>query len=123
MGKSVYIISLLVMILLNLISCESTACCIQPQIELQGRFTHQILDCDNQENPEINCIEWLEFLNSSEVDILYGGGDIVYRFTYSQGQDFISMEGPPTSSFKPIFIIRDSATLVREDNGDIWRKE
>lgn len=91
--------------------------------ELMGRFEHEIPDCDNSGNAEINCTEWLEFINDSEVDILYGGTDIVQRFTYTQGADFISLEGPATSSFMPIFLIRDQSTLERKDNGDVWKKK
>lgn len=117
--------SILLLLLFFSFSCskDEEDCCIKPNIELSGRFEHAIPDCDNQENPEANCTEWLEFINESEVDILYGGSDIVQRFTYSQGDDFVSLEGPSTSSFMPIFIIRDQSTLERQDNGDIWRKE
>lgn len=104
-------------------SCNRTECCVQPNIDLLGKFTHLIPNCNNNANAEINCTEWLEFVNDTEVDILYGGADIVQRFTYIQGIDFISLEGPPTSSFKPIFIIKNPSTLERKDNGDIWQKE
>lgn len=123
MRKLINMFLILVMTLLPSVSCERTECCVQPKFELEGRFTHEIPDCDNQGNPEMNCTEWLEIINSSEVDILYGGGDIVQRFTYTRGADFISLEGPLTSSFRPTFIIKDSSTLERSDNGDIWQKK
>ena len=104
------------------VRCERTECCVQPKIELQGRFMQEIPNCENEGNPEINCTEWLEFVNTSEVDILYGGGDTVQRFTYTQGADSISLQGPSTSSFRPTFSIRDASTLERNDNGDIWKK-
>ena len=96
---------------------------MNPHLELSGRYEHEIPDCDNYENSEINCTEWLEFINDSEVNLLYGGTDIIQRYTCSQGVDFVSLEGPATSSFKPVFLIRDESTLERKDNGDIWKKK
>lgn len=107
---------------LVLLSCEEKDCCVNP-LWLSGRFVHEIPECDNSGNPEVNCTEWLEFVNASEVDILYGGIDIVQRFTYTQDEDSISLEGPATSSFKPVFLILDPSTLERKDNGDIWKKK
>ena len=104
-------------------SCEEKDCCVNSQLEISGRFEHELLDCDNLDNPEINCTEWLQFINDSEVDVLYGGTDIIQRFTYTRGADFISLEGPATSSFRPVFIVRDQSTLERKDNGDIWSKK
>jgi hypothetical protein len=104
-------------------SCNRTECREQPKIELQGKFSHLIPECNNDTNAEINCIEWLEFVNDTEVDILYGGIDIVQRFRYNQEDSNLSLEGPPTSSFRPIFAIKDPSTLERKDNGDIWAKE
>ncbi len=113
----------LIVLWVILISCERTECCINPQIILEGKFAHQIPDCENTNNPEINCIEWLEFVNESEVDILYGGRDIVQRFTYTHGSDVITLQGPLTSSFRPVFTIKNHTTLERMDNGDLWLKE
>ncbi len=104
--------------------CERTECCVNPTIELQGRFTHELPNCDNPASPEINCIEWLEFINGNEVDITYEGGDIIYKFDYViKDTNILSLEGPPTSSFKGRFQIMDSKTLVRSDTEDIWKKE
>lgn len=110
-------------IILISISCERNDCCVQPKIELSGVFEHQIPDCDIDKDNIINCVEWLEFRNDTEVDLLYGGGDIVHRFTYTQGADFVSLEGPSASSFKPTFIIKSASELERTDNGDIWKKK
>ena len=87
------------------------------------RYIHEIMNCDNTGNPEMNCTEWLEFINGSEMDIIYGGTDIIQRFTYRLQSNSLSIEGPSTSSFRVDFLIRDSNTLERKDNGDIWSKQ
>ncbi len=120
MKKGFYLLVVAVIVF----SCDRNECCVNPSIELQGRFTHALPICDNVDNPEVNCIEWLEFINGSEVDITYGGGDIIRRFDYIiKDSNILYLEGPPTSSFKGIFTIMDSKTLVRLDTEDIWKKE
>lgn len=114
---------ILALIWVLLISCERTECCVNPKMTLEGKYAHAISDCDNTNNPEMNCIEWLEFVNKSEVNILYGGISVIQRFTYTQEMDYISLEGPLTSSFRPIFIIKNDRTLERMDNGDLWIKD
>lgn len=116
-------IKLLLVSVCFLFSCEEKDCCVNPQLELSGRFEHEIPDCDNSDNLEVNCTEWLEFVNASEVDMLFGGNDIIQRFTYTQEMDLITFQGPATSSFMPVFLIRDPSTLERKDNGDIWKKK
>lgn len=103
-------------------SCEKKACCANLEIELLGRFAHQMPDCNNSDESEINCTEWLEFVNDTKVDILYGGGDIVYRFGYERKENMLHLEGESTSSFRVSFEIVDAETLVRTDTNDIWKK-
>jgi len=104
------------------ISCEKTGCCSTSH-ELSGRYIHEIPNCDSTANPEINCTEFIEFIDDSEVDLLYGGGDIVYRFSYIHKGNILDLEGPLSSSFKVSFEIKDNKTLIRLDNGDVWRKK
>lgn len=113
---------LLVFTFFIVVSCEEKDCCVNPEIELQGKFSHEIPNCDNSDNPEINCTEWLEFVDAKEVDISYGGGDIVYRFTYVREGNILSLEGEATSSFRVSFEVVDSRTLSRTDTNDIWKK-
>lgn len=105
------------------LSCEQKDCCVFPEIELQGKFVHEIPACDNGSDLEINCTEWLNFVNGSEVDLVYGGGDIVHRFNYRRKADELYLEGKPTSSFKVSFTIVDAETLVRTDTDDMWKKD
>lgn len=69
---------LLVSVIAVFAQCERTECCANPNLELQGRFNHIIPNCDNSGNTEINCTEWLEFVNDKQVNVVYGGGDIIY---------------------------------------------
>ncbi|MBM1104790.1 hypothetical protein JQC67_01445 [Aurantibacter crassamenti] len=110
-------------LIFSIVGCSDTKdCCVMPDIKLSGRFNHEIPECDNSANPEENCIEWLEFVSNSEVDILYGGGDIIERYNFTQGEGHVKLEGSETSSFKLIFLIKSATLLERIDNGDIWIK-
>lgn len=106
-----------------LFSCDREACCADGRLILSGRFEHEIPNCDNSENAEVNCVEWLEFISDSKVDLLYGGSDVARRFSYTQETELLILQGPATSSFMPTFIIKDQSTLERRDNGDIWKKK
>lgn len=110
----------LIFSVLVVLSCENDDTSRLP--EINGRYTHDIPDCDNTANPEINCTEFMELINDSEVDLLYGGGDIVHRFSYTRKGNILDLQGPMTSSFKVSFTIKDSRTLIRVDNGDVWVK-
>ena len=105
-----------------LVSCEEKECCVSPEIELWGKFSHEITNCDNSSNSEVNCMGWFEFLDAKEVNIVYGGSDIVHRFEYEQKENILHLEGPPSSSFKPSFEITDANTLIRLDNQEVWKK-
>lgn len=114
--KLVFIFSALV-----LLSCANDDASKLP--EVNGRYTHEIPNCDNTTNPEINCTEFMEFINGSQVDLLYGGGDVAYRFSYNIIEGIVTLEGEPTSSFKVSFEILDANTLIRTDTKDVWKKE
>jgi hypothetical protein len=96
---------------------------INKSFEINGRFTHQISDCDNGGNPEINCIGVIEFLNDTAVDVLIGGGDIVFRTKYQLNENKIELEQMEGLNFDITFNIQNETTLNRiEDNG-VWEKE
>lgn len=122
MGRYIFSVGSVIFLLL-FISCNRPDSSVLLEDGLQGKFTHLIPDCGIEGNSEIDCTEWLQFVNDSEVDLQYDGIDIVQRFRYTQEDGNLFLEGPPTSSFRPIFIIKDPSTLERKDNGDIWAKE
>ncbi len=118
MKKSTFLLGLLTLY----VSCERTECCLPPSPEILGLYVHDIPNCDNMNNLEINCTEFVKFVTESEVDLLYGGADIVHRFSYTRKGNILDLQGPLTSSFKVSFRIKDSRTLIRIDNGDVWIK-
>lgn len=93
-----------------------------PSFEIKGRFEHTISNCDNSNNPEINCVEFVEFIDNSTADVLIGGGDIVFRTKYHLNKSKIEFEKGAGLNFDISFKIQDGSTLNRiEDNG-VWLK-
>ncbi|MGI9551251.1 MAG: hypothetical protein ACR2MT_08635 [Aurantibacter sp.] len=119
MGKIFYYLSILTLF----VSCSDNDDAIN--IQIGNRFTHELPDCDNSGNAEINCTEFLEIRTNGEADLLYGGGDIIRRFKYRIDGNTLYLEQEPTSSFAlPFtFMILGNENLERSDNGDIWIKE
>ncbi|MRI01862.1 hypothetical protein GH721_15070 [Kriegella sp. EG-1] len=112
------------LLLFSSIGCSDTKeCCAMPVIELTGRYNHEISDCNNFQNSEVNCVEWIEFINDTQVNLLYGGSDVVDRFNFTQNADYVTVEGSEMSSFKLVFVIKGLTQLERLDNGEIWEKE
>lgn len=90
--------------------------------DINGEFTHEITDCDNTENPEINCIEFIQFLDNSNISVLIGGTDIVIITSYQITNNTIQLEKTDGLNFDISFLIKDETTLVRVQNDDIWNK-
>ncbi|MFK5890145.1 MAG: hypothetical protein QM486_05385 [Flavobacteriaceae bacterium] len=108
--------------LLLSISCSNNDDISNETFKLDGRFTHRIPDCDNNGSPEINCIEFIEFIDNSKADVLIGAGDIVYRTSYDLNENKIELKKGEGLNFDISFIIQNESTLNRiEDNG-IWLK-
>ena len=87
---------------------------------IQGRCIQEIPDCDNGGNPEINCTEYLDFIDRSTVDFLIGGGDIIYRTSYEQNEDAIELE---PINFPISFLVQNDSTLIRVEDNEVWHKE
>ena len=92
-------------------------------IEINGEFTHKIKGCDNGGNFEINCVEFIDFINDSTVAVLIGGGDIVYRTNYQIFDNKIFFEQTGGLNFDISFTIIDETTLIRIEDGEVWKKE
>ena len=90
------------------------------EIEIDGTFTHQISDCDNSTNPEINyCTEYLWFNDDSTANIMFGGSDYGQKFSYNQNGDIIEfiIEVEPFS-----FKIESESVLIRIEDNEVWNK-
>lgn len=113
---------ILILVLIGfLISCSNKGE-IKESFEINGRFTHLITGCNNGENPEINCIEFIEFMDNSTADVLIGGGDIVFRTNYTKNNDKIDLGQMDGLNFKISFYVQNETTLNRIEDGGIWRK-
>lgn len=91
---------------------------------VSGKYIHVLENCDSN-NPEENCLEFIEFSGADQADILVGGDDIVHKFSYEIMGNILTVEEPLTSSFilNFDFKIVDYKTLKRTDNGDLWKKK
>tara|TARA_Y100001954_G_C15662070_1_gene528257 strand:+ start:151 stop:795 length:645 start_codon:yes stop_codon:yes gene_type:complete len=90
--------------------------------EIKGKFRHTISGCNNTNNPEINCVEFIHFYNETKADILIGGSDIVNLANYEVIDDRIDIEITDGLKINISFIIQDEMTLRRIESDDIWNK-
>lgn len=94
------------------------------QVNLAGAtFTHDIPNCDNEGNYEINCTEFVKFIDKSRADVLVGGSDIISRLSYELSEEKIILDQGDGIDFDISFKVQDEQTIVRMEDGSIWRKE
>jgi hypothetical protein len=117
--KSKYLILLVTLVC---ISCSNTDDDLSNSNVFEGRYTHEISNCDNSGNPEINCIEFIEFIDESKVDVLIGGGDMVIRTNYLLDKKTIKLEKVLELNFDVSFNIQDEETLIRIEDNELWLK-
>lgn len=86
-------------------------------------FVHKLENCSSTDNPEINCTEFIEFLNKDEVSLLIGGGDIVLKTACIISGNAISLAQNGGLTFPLSFLVQNDKTIKRVDNGDVWVKE
>tara|TARA_B110000902_G_scaffold10489_1_gene12696 strand:- start:854 stop:1201 length:348 start_codon:yes stop_codon:yes gene_type:complete len=110
---------LILMLIGFMVSCSNNND-TNESFEINGRFTHLINDCDNGGDSEINCIE---FINDSTVDVLIGGGDIVFRTNYQINDDKIIFEQTGGLNFDISFNIQNETTINRIEDNEVWEKE
>lgn len=92
-------------------------------IEIDGTFVHQIENCDNSNNPERNCTEFIEFNKSGNVNVLIGGGDMMFSTNYSINNSKVEFEKSLGLNFDISFNIIDDTRLERIEDGEIWTKD
>ncbi|OEK01044.1 hypothetical protein BFP97_05770 [Roseivirga sp. 4D4] len=118
MKKSYFVLSVLI-VLIGVTSCEEET----TSALVGSRFTHEVPNCDNTGNPEMNCVEWVEFTSGTEVSILAGGGDIVMNGNYSVNGSQIIIDLGTTSSFNISFEIIDAGSIRRIEDSSVWTKD
>lgn len=92
-------------------------------VEINGRYLHEIPNCDNSEDPEINCVESVQFIGNSQAEILIGGGDIGYRVNYQLKGKKIEFKYENGNSVDLSFNIENETTIIRIENNEIWKRE
>jgi hypothetical protein len=113
--------TLLLILFLGLTSCSNDN--DENNADLNAKYIHLIENCDNTSNPEINCTEFVEFNESGIVNVLIGGGDIVYQTDYSINESKVEFEKSSGLNFDISFNIIDDKTLKRNEDGEIWTKD
>ncbi|MFY0594517.1 hypothetical protein [Roseivirga sp.] len=84
-------------------------------------FVHTIDGCDNANNPEMSCEEWVEFLANGEANILIGGGDIIQRMDYLKENNIITVyDKDGISSLHLTFNVINQDTIQRQDGFSYW---
>lgn len=95
----------------------------EAEIEIKGKFTHNIPDCDTQEGTEENCEEYVDFLDSTNVSILLNGSDIVFTATYTIEERTVIINETPGIMEELTFEIISDVRLQRIEDGEYWVKE
>lgn len=88
-----------------------------------AKYIHPIANCDSTNNPEGNCTEFVAFSDSGIVNVLIGGGDIVFQTEYNINESEIAFEQSAGLNYDITFTIIDDNTLRRIEDGEIWVKE
>lgn len=92
-------------------------------INVSGRFTHKLPNCDNTGMPEVNCTESVHFVDGANVSYLIGGSDIVSLTSYTKTGNLITFIFGESTTLKVSFMIQNETTLKRVEDGAIWNKE
>lgn len=114
--KNLYIL-LVCFLIFNSCSKDSS-----PSIDINGTFIHNIADCDNSNNPEENCSEYIWFNDESTASIMFGGSDFGISATYSVINNRIDLYYDNGVQSEISFEIINEVTLKRIDNDNVWLK-
>lgn len=105
------------LVFLSILSCSGN------DITVTGRYIHQLANCNNGGNPEINCTEFMDFIDDQNVDLLMGGGDIVERSQYSIDGDLITIQLTSDIPASISLQMDTDTTLIQIGNQKIWIKD
>jgi hypothetical protein len=110
---------LALIVVLIFISCSDGSNESNQSFDTKGTFEHTIPNCDNGGNSEMNCTEIITFIDDSSVDVLIGGGDIMYRAEYLYVNSKIDIDW---SNMNISLNVKNDSTLVDIGSGEIWTK-
>ena len=116
-------LSSLLIIVCILAACSVTDTTPSKSFELPALFIHEIPNCDNGGNPEINCTEFMTLSENSSADILIGGGDVIVSTNYTIDNNTIKVEQAPGLTSNISFRIEDSLTITRIETQEIWQRD
>jgi uncharacterized protein (UPF0333 family) len=102
-----------------LVSCSKSD---SSTFEINGTFTHTLLNCDNSTNTEINCTEYVWFNDNSTATIMPDGSDFGISTTYTITNNRIDFYYENGVKSELSFEITNETTLTRIDNDDVWLK-
>jgi hypothetical protein len=99
---------------------------LDPPFADRQTFAHALYDndlaCDSARKMTqfLNCYEIVTFYRDGQVDILLGGGDIMYRSTYTRKKNRVTIEKAPGITKSIIFNIVSTNELRRNDDKSAW---
>lgn len=108
---------------ISIVACSSKDDAPEEVFEIEGEFIHLIPDCENSNNLEINCTEFISFMDNQRISVLIGGGDIIYVTNYVIIDNTIHVEKTNGLISDVSFSIESETTLIRVENKDVWLKK
>lgn len=123
--KKQYLFPFLIVSLLFFYACEEEFTIDNVVVEIvhENRFSRPIPNCQVGGNTEMNCTEFIEFINDFEADLLLGGNDVLERGEYTIVDNQISVVIDRQSSYSITFDIIDSLKIKRLEDNTIWIKD
>ncbi|MFT5891405.1 MAG: hypothetical protein ACI9Y7_001507 [Dokdonia sp.] len=87
---------------------------------LGAEYQYTFPDCTPDPSGIAGCISFANFINDTQVDILLGGGDIVYRENYERIESSVVIDFQYFEDLVIRFEIVDELTLRDIDSGNLW---
>ncbi len=110
----------ILLLMINFISCDKE----DNNLPIVGKkFTHQIQDCEQTDNMEINCSEFFLFESNEEALGLIGGSDTGMSFNYYFKDRNTIFVYRPNSSIEYTFSIIHPDTLLDVSRNQKWVNE
>lgn len=106
-----------------LTSCSKSDTNNGNSFEINGTFTHALVNCDNSStDTEISCTEYVWFNDNSTATIMSDGSDFGTSATYTITNNQIEFYYETGVKSELSFEITKETTLTRIDNNDLWLK-